>query len=53
MELVFRCYSFRTWKELEIVHAKLLLGFLKNPKYKQMPVLEFIENYIVDLEKKT
>ena len=31
---------------------ELLLGFLKNPKYKQMPVLEFIENYIVDLEKK-
>ena len=31
---------------------ELLLGFLKNPKYNQMPVLEFIENYIVDLEKK-
>ena len=31
---------------------ELLLGFLKNPKYKQMPVLEFIENYIVELEKK-
>ncbi len=31
---------------------ELLLGFLKNPKYKQLPVLEFIEKYIVDLEKK-
>ncbi len=30
---------------------ELLIGFLKNPKYKQMPVLEFIQNYIVPLEK--
>ena len=30
---------------------ELLIGFLKNPKYKQLPVLEFIENYIVPLEK--
>ena len=30
---------------------ELLIGFLKNPKYKQMPVLEFIENFIVPLEK--
>lgn len=30
---------------------ELLLGFLKNPKYKLMPVLEFIEEYIVPLEK--
>jgi 4-hydroxy 2-oxovalerate aldolase len=30
---------------------ELLLGFLKNPKYKLLPVLKFIENYIVPLEK--
>ena len=30
---------------------ELLFRIFKNPKYKQMPVLEFIENYIVDLEK--
>jgi len=30
---------------------ELLLGFLKNPKYKQLPVLEFIEKFIVPLEK--
>ena len=30
---------------------ELLIGFLKNPKYKQLPVLEFIENFIVPLEK--
>ena len=30
---------------------ELLIGFLKNPKYKQMPVLEFIKNFIVPLEK--
>jgi len=30
---------------------ELMLGFLKNPKYNQIPVLEFIENYIVNLEK--
>ena len=30
---------------------ELLLGFLKNPKYKQLPVLEFIEEFIVPLEK--
>ena len=30
---------------------ELLLGFLKNPKYKQLPVLEFIEKYMVELEK--
>ncbi|MEA3553027.1 MAG: aldolase catalytic domain-containing protein [Campylobacterota bacterium] len=30
---------------------ELLIGFLKNPKYKQLPVLDFIENYIVPLEK--
>jgi len=30
---------------------ELLIGFLKNPKYKLMPVLKFIENYIVPLEK--
>ena len=30
---------------------ELLIGFLKNPKYKQMPVLDFIENFIVPLEK--
>jgi 4-hydroxy 2-oxovalerate aldolase len=32
-------------------NLELLLGFLKNPKYKLTPVLKFIENYIVDLEK--
>lgn len=30
---------------------ELLLGFLKNPKYNQLPVLEFIEKFIVPLEK--
>jgi len=30
---------------------ELLIGFLKNPKYKLMPVLEFIEKFIVPLEK--
>lgn len=30
---------------------ELLIGFLKNPKYKLIPVLEFIEEYIVPLEK--
>lgn len=30
---------------------ELLLGFLKNPKYNQVPVLEFIEKHIVPLEK--
>jgi len=31
--------------------TELLIGFLKNPKYKLMPVLEFIEKYIVPLQK--
>ncbi len=30
---------------------ELLLGFLKNPKYKYSPVLKFIQDYIVPLEK--
>jgi 4-hydroxy 2-oxovalerate aldolase len=30
---------------------ELMIGFLKNPKYKLMPVLEFIEEYIIPLEK--
>jgi 4-hydroxy 2-oxovalerate aldolase len=30
---------------------ELLLGFLKNPKYNQLAVLEFIEKHIVPLEK--
>ncbi|MBD3841719.1 MAG: aldolase catalytic domain-containing protein [Campylobacterales bacterium] len=30
---------------------ELLIGFLKNPKYKLIPVLEFIEKAIVPLEK--
>ena len=30
---------------------ELLIGFLKNPKYKLMPILEFIKTYIVPLEK--
>ncbi|MGM0519566.1 MAG: aldolase catalytic domain-containing protein [Campylobacterota bacterium] len=31
--------------------VELLMGFLKNPKYKLMPILKFIEEYIVPLEK--
>jgi 4-hydroxy 2-oxovalerate aldolase len=31
--------------------TELLLGFLKNPKYKYTPVLKFIQDYIVPLEK--
>ncbi len=31
---------------------ELLVGFLKNPKYKLMPILKFIEQYMVPLEKK-
>ena len=31
---------------------ELMIGFLKNPKYKLLPVLKFIEDYIVPLEKK-
>ncbi|MBU3013153.1 aldolase catalytic domain-containing protein [Poseidonibacter lekithochrous] len=30
---------------------ELLIGFLKNPKYKLMPVLKFIEEFIIPLEK--
>jgi 4-hydroxy 2-oxovalerate aldolase len=30
---------------------ELLIGFLKNPKYKMMPILKFIEEFIVPLEK--
>ena len=30
---------------------ELLIGFLKNPTYKLMPVLKFIEEFIVPLEK--
>lgn len=30
---------------------ELLIGFLKNPKYKLMPVLKFLEEFIVPLEK--
>eukprot|EP01022_Parablepharisma_sp_SALTPOND_P007884 TRINITY_DN133815_c0_g1_i1.p2 TRINITY_DN133815_c0_g1~~TRINITY_DN133815_c0_g1_i1.p2 ORF type:complete len:161 (-),score=4.55 TRINITY_DN133815_c0_g1_i1:2-433(-) len=30
---------------------ELLVGFLKNPKNKQTPVLKFIEEYIVPLQK--
>ena len=30
---------------------ELLIGFLKNPKYKLLPVLKFIEEFIVPLEK--
>jgi 4-hydroxy 2-oxovalerate aldolase len=30
---------------------ELLIGFLKNPKYNLVPVLEFIEKHIVPLEK--
>lgn len=30
---------------------ELLVGFLKNPKYKLTPVLKFIEEYMVPLEK--
>jgi len=31
--------------------SELLLGFLKNPKYKLMPVLKFIEENMIELEK--
>jgi 4-hydroxy 2-oxovalerate aldolase len=30
---------------------ELLIGFLKNPKYKLMPILKFIEEFIIPLEK--
>jgi 4-hydroxy 2-oxovalerate aldolase len=30
---------------------ELLLGFLKNPKYKLMPVLKFIEKYMLEVKK--
>lgn len=30
---------------------ELLIGFLKNPKYNLMPVLKFIENYMLDVRK--
>ena len=30
---------------------ELLIGFLKNPKYHMLPVLKFIEEYIVPLQK--
>lgn len=30
---------------------ELLIGFLKNPKYKLTPILEFIQKHIVPLEK--
>jgi len=30
---------------------ELLIGYLNNPKYKLTPVIDFIENYIVPLEK--
>ena len=30
---------------------ELLIGFLKNPKYKLMPVLKFIKEFIIPLEK--
>lgn len=31
--------------------SELLLGFLKNPKYKLMPILKFIEEHMISLEK--
>jgi len=31
--------------------TELLVNYLKNPKYKQLPVLKFIEEFIVPLEK--
>ena len=30
---------------------ELLIGFLKNPKYKMMPVLKFTEDYMLDVKK--
>ena len=30
---------------------ELLLGFLKNPKYKEYQVFKFVQNYMVDLKK--
>ncbi len=32
--------------------TELLVGFLKNPKYRLEPILKFIEEHIVDLETK-
>jgi len=31
--------------------TELLVNYLKNPKYKQLPILKFIEKFIVPLEK--
>jgi len=31
---------------------ELLIGFLKNPKYKEIPVFKFIEEYMIALKKK-
>jgi len=31
--------------------TELLVNYLKNPKYKQLPILKFIEEFIVPLEK--
>lgn len=32
-------------------YSELLMGFLRNPKYRISPVLKFIENYMVPLKK--
>ena len=32
-------------------HLEMLLGFLRNPKYKTIPMLRFIENYILPLRE--
>ncbi|MCQ2496915.1 MAG: aldolase catalytic domain-containing protein [Lachnospiraceae bacterium] len=31
---------------------ELLIGFLKNPKYKELPVFKFIEEYMIGLKQK-
>lgn len=32
-------------------HLEGLLGFLRNPKYKTIPILKFVENYIIPLRE--
>ena len=32
-------------------YSELLMGFLRNPKYKISPVLKFVENHMVPLKK--
>ena len=32
-------------------HMESLLGFLKNPKYNLIPVLDFVQNHMIELRK--